>query len=145
MTSRRRSLVASFAAAAVLLAACGNPREDARAELRRLRTALEQHAAQHGRYPETVDAVKPDSPTNLRYEARDGGSVRLVHAGADGIQALARRGPWICAMNVDARHGERVECTPLSSSSSDAPAPAGRTANPLDSVLHSPSPAARLR
>jgi len=145
MTARRRTLIASSAAAAVLLAACGNPREDARAELQRLRTALEQHATQHGRYPETLDPVKPDSPTNLRYRARDGGSVRLVHAGADGIQALARRGPWICTLSVDTLHGERVECTPLSSSSADAPAPAGNAATPLDSMLHAPSPAARSR
>jgi uncharacterized lipoprotein NlpE involved in copper resistance len=125
----RRTRIFILAAAALALGGCGNPREDARAELRQLRVALEQHAKQYGRYPDTVDAARPASATNLPHQPRSGVTVELVHAGADGFQALARRAPWTCTMNVDARHVERLECAPLTSS---APAP--------DSAARPPSP-----
>jgi hypothetical protein len=115
--------VCTLAAAVVALAGCGNPREDARGELRRLRAALEEHATEYGRYPDTIDAARPASATNLPLEPRRGVSVELVHAGADGFQALARRRPWVCSMNVDARHAERLKCAPLTSSAPDGPAP----------------------
>jgi hypothetical protein len=131
MNLRHRSLVMFSAAVAVILAGCGNPRADARAELRRLREAVEQHAKEHGRYPETIDPGRPASATNLPHEPRSGVSVELMHAGADGFQALARSRPWICSMNVDARRGETVECAPLTSSNPGVPP---------DSTKRAPSP-----
>jgi hypothetical protein len=122
---------------AMLVGACANPREEARGELRKLRTAVEQHAARYGRYPETIDPRRPASAANLSFQARKGVSLELVHAGTDGIQALARRRPWICTMNVDARGAERMRCATLSNA--DAPPASGGRANPLDSMLHAPA------
>jgi hypothetical protein len=126
-------------AVAVLLGACANPRAEARQELKKLRTALDEHRTRYGRYPETVDPRRPASAANLSLQPREGVTLELVHAGADGIQALARRRPWICNMNVDARGAERVECAPLSNS--DAPPAQPGKANPLDSLLRAPSSA----
>lgn len=121
-------------AALALLVACRNPREDARGELHRLRTELDQHRARLGRYPDTLDPRRPASPANLPFAPRKGVAVRLVHAGDDGIQALARQAPWTCSLNVDPRRGERIECTPLSTAEPDLSSPAGAP-NPMDSVL----------
>jgi hypothetical protein len=126
-----RLRICTFAVLAIALGGCANPREEARDELRGLRVALEQHAKEYGRFPDTIDAGRPASATNLPRRPRSGVSVELVHAGADGIQALARRPPWVCSMNVDARHAEKLKCATLSSSASDAPA---------DSARRSPSP-----
>ncbi|MFL5382764.1 MAG: hypothetical protein ACJ8GN_09650 [Longimicrobiaceae bacterium] len=126
-------------AVAVLLGACANPREEARGELRKLRTALDEHRARYGRYPETVDARRPASAANLPLQPREGVSVELVHAGAGGIQALARRRPWICTMNVDARGAERLACATLTNTDAPPAQPGG--ASPLDSMLHAPSSA----
>jgi hypothetical protein len=128
-----------LAAMAFALGACANPREEAREELGRLRAAMEQHAARYGAYPQTIDAARPASATNLPHRPQEGVTVELVHAGADGFQALARRPPWVCTMGVDARHAQRLECAPLTSQAPPA-APGSRAANPLDSVLHSPAP-----
>lgn len=116
---------------AIALAGCANPREEARDELRALRVALEQHAREYGRYPDTIDAARPANATNLPHQPRSGVTVELVHAGADGLQALARRRPWVCSMNVDAKRAERLECAPLTSSAPSVPA---------DSARRSPSP-----
>jgi|GEM_PF-3436331 len=124
-----------LAAAAVALGGCANPREEARDELRGLRMAMEQHATRYGRYPDTVDAGLPASATNLPHKPRSGVTVELVHAGADGFQALARRRPWVCTMNVDAKHAESLECAPLTSTTPEAPV--GSRTSPLDNVLHS--------
>jgi len=121
---------------ALVLGACANPREEARGELRKLRTALDEHRARHGRYPESIDPRQPASAANLPLRPREGVSLELVHAGADGLQALARRPPWICTMNVDARGAERLRCATLSNT--DAPA-SGSRASPLDSMLHAPA------
>ena len=131
MTHRR---ICTLAAVAVALGGCSNPREEARTELRELRVALEQHAKAYGRYPDTVDAARPASATNLPHSPKRGVSVELVHAGAEGFQALARRAPWICTMNVDARHVEKLRCAPLSNSAPTVPASdsAARSASPLE-------------
>ena len=121
-------------AALALLAACHNPREDARGELHRLRTELDQHRARFGRYPDALDPRQPASAANLPFAPRKGVAVRLVHAGDDGIQALARQPPWSCSLNVDPRRGERIECTPLTITE-PAPAPPAGAPNPMDSVL----------
>ena len=126
-------------AMAILLGACANPREEAREELRKLRAAMDQHRTGHGRYPATIDPRRPASAANLPLQPREGVALELVHAGADGFQALARRRPWICTMNVDARGAERMRCAPLGNS--DAPPDSGSRANPLDSMLHRPPPA----
>jgi len=119
MTSTR-SAIASAATLALLLAAgCANPREDARGELHRLRVAVEQHAAKFGSYPRTLDPTQPETAENLAHRAEKGVTLRLVHAGADGMQALARRSSWICSLNVDAERRERLKCTPLNSSAAD--------------------------
>lgn len=136
----KRIRLCMLAAAALALGGCANPREEARGELRRLRVALEEHARRYGRYPDTLDAGLPASTANLPLRPREGVSLELVHAGADGFQALARRRPWICTMNVDARGAERLRCATLSS---DAPPVPGSRANPLDSVLHRPSAGAK--
>ena len=125
-----RLRICTLAALTLALGGCANPREEARDELRRLRTALEQHSKQYGRYPETIDAGRPASATNLPHQARSGVTVELVHAGADGFRTIARRRPWVCSMNVDTRHAETLECAPLTSS---APAP------PADSARHLPT------
>jgi hypothetical protein len=130
-----RTRMFAFAAAAVALGGCANPREEAREALRGLRVAMEQHATRYGRYPDTVDAGLPASATNLPNQPRSGVRVELVHAGADGFQALARRRPWVCTMNVDARHAESLECVPLTNAP-PAP-PSGSRTNPMDSMLHS--------
>ncbi|HEV7587733.1 MAG TPA: hypothetical protein VGO40_06350 [Longimicrobium sp.] len=112
---------------------CANPREEARDELRGLRLAVEQHARDYGRYPKTVDAGRPASATNLPHRPRRGVTVELVHAGADGFQALARRRPWVCSMNVDARHVERLKCAPLTSPATNVPTGGARRApSPLE-------------
>jgi len=129
MTHKR---ACALAAVAIALGGCGNPRADAREELRQLRAALEQHAKEYGRYPETVDPARPASATNLPHRPKSGVSVELVHAGADGFQALARRQPWICSMNVDARHVEKLKCAPLTGLATDAPGDSVRSPSPLE-------------
>jgi len=131
--------ICTLAAMTMLLGACANPREEAREELRKLRTAMDEHRARYGRYPSAIDPRQPASAANLPLHPRDGVGVELVHAGANGFQALARRRPWICTMNVDAQGAERLECATLSSSDAPPTQP-GNGANPLDSVLHSSSP-----
>jgi len=118
LTSR---IAAAAAVLPLLVAACANPREDARGELHLLRTAVERHAAKFGHYPRTLDPRLPESAENLPHRAGKGVTLRLVHAGADGMQALARRRSWICSLNVDAQRRERIECTPLSSSTAEQP------------------------
>jgi hypothetical protein len=135
-----RPRIVILAAMAVALGGCSNPREEARAELRRLRKAVEQHEKEYGRYPDTVDAGRPASATNLAHQPPSGVTLRLVHAGADGFQAVARRRPWVCSLNVDARGAEKLECAPLTSPASDGSAPTGTPASPFDSVPRSPSP-----
>lgn len=131
-----RHPIFAVAGIALVLGACGNPREEARGELRKLRTALDEHRARHGRYPESINPRQSASAANLPLQPREGVTLELVHAGADGFQALARRRPWICSMNVDARGAERLRCAPLSNT--DAPA-SGSRATPLDSMLHAPA------
>ena len=116
-----RSRVIAAAACALLAAGCANPREDARGELRRLRTAVEQHAAKFGHYPRTLEPRLPETAENLPHRAAKGVTLRLVHAGADGIQALGKRGQWVCSLNVDAQRRERLKCAPLSSDAADRP------------------------
>ena len=135
-------MAAAAAVLPLLAAACANPREDARGELRRLRTAIEQHASKHGHYPRTLDPGLPESAENLPHRAEKGVTLRLVHAGADGMQALARRSSWICSLNVDARRGERIECTPLSSSTPEQPLePTGTAPSVVESRGSAPSAA----
>lgn len=141
MTSLRSRTLAPLSLLAVL-AACGNPREDARNELHRLRGAVDQHRARFGRYPEAIDASRPADAANLAYTSQEGVAVRLVHAGDDGIRALAQRAPWICTLSVDPRRGERIECTPVSASAGNVNDTPGDAPNPLDSVLRAGSPAA---
>lgn len=141
MTLRRLRTLAPLAAL-TLLAACGNERQDARDELHRLRSALAEHRTRFGRYPETVDPARPAGAANLAYTPREGVAVRLVHAGEDGIQALAQRSPWICSLHVDPRRGERIECNPLSAPVGDMNDVPGDAPNPLDSALRSRSPTA---
>jgi hypothetical protein len=135
-----RPRIVILAAMAVALGGCSNPREEARAELRRLREAVEQHAKEYGRYPDTVDPGRPASATNLAHQPPSGVTIRLVHAGADGFQAVAHRRPWVCSLNVDARGAEKMECAPLNSPVSDGSAPTRSPASPFDSVPRSPSP-----
>ncbi|HKP74469.1 MAG TPA: hypothetical protein VJT67_02950 [Longimicrobiaceae bacterium] len=121
-----RSRLLPVAALALLAAGCANPREDARGELRRLRTALDQHAAKFGRYPQTLEPSQPESAGNLPHRAEKGVTLRLVHAGADGIQALGKRGQWVCSLNVDAQRRERLRCAPLTGDAANRPLePAG--------------------
>lgn len=141
MTILRRRFLVSFAAL-VALAACGNSREDARNELHRLRGALDEHRTRFGRFPETIDAARPADAANLAYTPKAGVAVRLVHAGDDGIRAMAQRAPWICTLSVDPRRGERIECTPVSASAGNVNDTPGDAPNPLDSVLRPGSPAA---
>ena len=136
----KRPRIVVLAAMAVALGGCSNPREEARAELRRLREAVEQHEKEYGRYPETVDGGRPASAANLAHRPPSGITIQLVHAGADGFQAVARRRPWVCSLNVDARGAEKLECAPLTSPASDVSAPTGTPASPFDSVPRPPSP-----
>jgi hypothetical protein len=122
-------------AALTLFVACANPREDARDELHRLRGALDEHRTRFGRYPQTLDPARPADVSNLAFTPREGIAVRLVHAGDDGIQALAQRAPWICSLHVDPQRGERIECTPVSASAGNVDDVPGDAPNPLDSVL----------
>ena len=123
-----RSVYVPALALVAVLAGCGDAREDARNELRRLHGEVQQHAARFGRYPDTIDAARPAGPTNLPHTAAKGIRVRLVHAGADGFQALAVSAPWICSLNVDAKKAERMRCTPLNQTdgaAADSAPPAG--------------------
>jgi hypothetical protein len=122
------------AATIAALGGCANPRAEARDALHDLRAALDQHARVYGAYPSTIDPARPLSATNLPHHPPAGVGVELVHAGADGFQALARRRPWVCSMNVDATRRERLKCAPLTSNGPERPdsGAAPRPALPLE-------------
>lgn len=123
ITSSRRGRLALARpiALAVLLGACGNPRNDAVAELNRLHEAMQRHAARHGRFPQTIDHARPASATNLPHAPRRGVSLSLLRATADGYQARARRKSWICYLRVAPGQPARPDCAPVSPSLRDAP------------------------
>jgi hypothetical protein len=128
-----RIAIGLLAIVAVAAGACGNPREEARNELRELYAAVDQHARVHRAYPLTIDPERAASATNLPPRARAGVRVELVHAGADGFQAVARRAPWVCSMNVDATRHQRLKCAPLSNAEPEAGADsAARPVSPLE-------------
>ncbi|HEU4559716.1 MAG TPA: hypothetical protein VFS20_17820 [Longimicrobium sp.] len=140
MPRRRLPLAHALVAAAGLLAAgCGNPREDARTELTRLGDAMTAHASRYGRYPETVDAARPADARNLPFTAERGVELRLLQSGRGGYQAVATRRKWVCWMMAGAGGGERMECAPVGSATRAASIAAGLPIEPPPTVLHSPA------
>jgi hypothetical protein len=119
----------------MLLGACGSPRGDAAAELLRLDEAMTRHAAQHGRFPETLDAGRPASPTNLPYTPERKVSLRLGGVTRDGYHSTARARSWLCNMSVSPRQKTQPDCFPLSGSARDLP----DTARPRTPSLPFPS------
>ena len=124
---------------ALLLGACGNPREDAASELRRLHEAMQRHAARHGRYPATLDASLPASSTNLPHAPeRDDVALHLVQATAEGYRATARRGPWACWSSAGPEGATPPDCAPLSPSAADD-APGTQPPSGIGGVLTVPA------
>jgi len=117
-------------AAALLLAACGNPRDQAARELLRLHEAMQQHRAAHGRYPETIDPARPATPANLPFTPQGKVTVRLRGATGDGYQTTARNRSWSCFMGAGPDGARRPRCAPLSASAGGGDAPAAEDARP---------------
>lgn len=133
--TRRHALAAALALAA---AACGDAREEARAELTRLADGMIAHAARFGRYPDTLDAARAADAGNLPFRAEHGVEVRLLQSGRGGYQAVATRRSWVCFLAAGPGDRGRMECAPVGSSTRAASAAAGRPVDPLPGVLHSP-------
>ncbi|HEX5725584.1 MAG TPA: type IV pilin protein [Longimicrobiaceae bacterium] len=128
---------ATLLAAALLLGACGNPRNDAISELERLHEAMQRHAATHGRYPQTLDASLPASPANLPHAPRkEAVSLHLGGVTRDGYLATARRSPWTCWLRVSGGQAAPPDCVPTSNA--DTPAGAPQRPKALDDALQSP-------
>ncbi|HEU4452399.1 MAG TPA: hypothetical protein VFR81_05035 [Longimicrobium sp.] len=109
---------------ALLLGACGNPREDAASELRRLHEAMQRHAARHGRYPATLDAALPASPTNLPHAPeRDDVALHLVQA---------------CWSSAGLEGATPPDCAPVSPSAADD-APGTQPPSGIGGVLTVPA------
>lgn len=132
---RNRLSLTRLVIVGLLLGACGNPRNDAATELERLHEAMQRHAAQYHRYPDTLDAGRPASATNLPYAPRRDVAVRLVGSTADGYQAQARRKSWICWIMVGPGQPATPDCSPVSPSLRNAPDSAGQPAGGLEGVL----------
>ncbi|HEX6746011.1 MAG TPA: hypothetical protein VF092_01765 [Longimicrobium sp.] len=104
------------AALALALAACANPRAKAVAELERLQTEMDRHAAAYGRYPATIDTRRPAAAENLPYAPSEGITVYLLTSDTRGYQAVATRRPWSCSLVFVRGEGQRVECNPNATS-----------------------------
>ncbi|HEX8243883.1 MAG TPA: hypothetical protein VF541_10315 [Longimicrobium sp.] len=107
---------ARFAAVALPLTACRNPRAEAVAELTRLKAEMDAHASRYGRYPGTIDAKLPASAANLPHVPPRGIAVYLLSSDSTRYQAVATRQPWSCWMGVERAKGSRVECNPNATS-----------------------------
>jgi hypothetical protein len=127
------------AAALISLAACRDARQDARTELERLGGLMTTHAARFGRYPETIDAARPASASNLPFKAEHGVDLRLLQSSREAYQAVAVRKSWTCFMIVGAGNQGRMECAPVGNGSRAAAAASGSPLEPLPGVLHSPA------
>lgn len=125
-------------ALALTLGACSNARHDARTELFRLDEAMQRHAAQYGSFPETLDARRSSSRTNLPHRPARKVDVRLLGVAPDGYQASARRGSWLCWTSVGPRQKAQPSCYPRRESSRDLPDAPGEQPPLLDGVLTRP-------
>lgn len=113
--------------AALLLAACGNSRNEAAAELLRLDAAMQQHRTSHGRYPETIDPARPATPANLPFAPERKMTVRLRAVAGDRYQATARHRSWNCWMAVGPDQPALPDCAPLTASApEDTPEAVGQ-------------------
>jgi len=79
-------------AALVVLGGCRDARNDARAELTRLGAAMTRYAAQHGRYPETVDGARPSDATNLAFTPSTAWSCACCSRGGTATRPWPRAG-----------------------------------------------------
>jgi hypothetical protein len=105
----RRSLILG---AALLLAACGDPRSEAAGELLRLHTELQAHAKRYGDFPRTLDPAQPATSANLPFQAGKGVAVRLNSVSAGRYNASARRKGWLCWSSAGRDEPVRPDCAP---------------------------------
>lgn len=130
-----RALPRLLALGVLFLGACSDPRHDAATELLRLDKAMQRHAAQYGRFPETLDSRSPASRANLPHAPERKVELRLLSVTEDGYVASARRGSWVCGMSVDPRQKAQPDCFPSGASSRDLSDTVGKPAPGPERVL----------
>jgi hypothetical protein len=131
MTNRPGAFV--LALVAFLVAGCSDARTQAAGELARLNEAMQRHATEYGRFPDTLDASRPRSAANLPYTPERDVTLSLQSTGA-GYRAAARRRSWYCWTSVGPDRKTPPDCYPMSDTSSaaaGAPAQAPRTLEPV--------------
>ena len=131
----RRSL-APLLGLSLLVGACSDARHEAVTELQRLEEAAQRHAAQYGRFPETLDPERPAGPRNLPHRAKGEVALRLLGGGPDRYSATARSGIWLCGMSMSAAGSTPPDCAPAGRAAPEAEA----GPNPLtERILDAPA------
>jgi hypothetical protein len=115
--------IALFSLILMLAAACGDARSEAAGELVRLHSAIEAHAAEYGRIPETLDPARGASPANLPFRTSHGVEVRLQGVAAERYTAVARQGSWLCWSTATRGEPARPDCYPNSNPVQSGAAP----------------------
>jgi hypothetical protein len=131
---------ALLAFAAVLVAACSDARSEAAEELVRLNDAMQRHATEYGRFPDTLDASRPRSAANLPYDPERDVTLSLQSTGT-GYRAAARRRSWYCWTSVAPGRKTPPDCCPLSDTTSADPVAPPQAPKTLEPVLRPPNAA----
>lgn len=138
MTNRPRAF--PLALAAFFAAGCSDARTEAAQELARLNDAMQRHATQYGRFPDTLDASRPRSAANLPYKPERDVTLSLQSTGS-GYRAAARRRSWYCWTSAGLDRKTPPDCYPVSDTSSADPGAPAQAPRTLEPVLRPPSTA----
>jgi hypothetical protein len=104
----------------LLLGACGTTRYEAADDLLQLEEAMHRHRTQYGAFPQTLDAARPESLTNLPFSPRHDSTLRLVASDSKGYMATVRVGVWICGMTVTESQTTPPDCVATGSAAEAA-------------------------